>query len=1067
MKKFLVTLLLIGLPFAIFAGDILNPHTGEMQKITDFREDDGSPTIYAPETIIVSNGTLTNYGNQTGLIDTSGTSTTGWTDDGTTVRLTTSTDKVGIGTTSPLFKLHVVDTDAPVIIADQYSGSADTGFTYAPFLMRAARGTPSSPVALKTGDIMFSLSARGYYGSDFTSLGRAVINGHAAEDWTSSAQGTYLAFRVTPIGSTSIAEVVRFDEDGSVGIGDITPDHKLDVAGNIGLTASGYINWGDTDGTSGYGFRDNAGTIEFKNSGGAWATFSGAVAGADTQVQFNNSGAFGASADFTFNDTTDLLTLAGPIKADLFYNTSVVSFTDGDTTPTVGAGNSFVTANTGATSITNFDDGQAGQYLHIVFGDANTTLVHNVTKINLTSDSNWNFATNDAILLIKKGTVWYEVGRGGGGSGTVTGTGANTRVAYWAGTNTLSSDSAFTYTASTDTLTLDGNYIGGGNIRFNSVSNASAPTVALAGAGAGNVDDGAHTYVVTFVTAVGETSGVNTATVTVVDQTSDGKVSITNIPTSTNALVTSRKIYRSTAGTTTPLYYHSTIANNTTTTATDNTADASLGTAVPPGQYHNTSSGWWLNDATPVMFIDNVNFYAGYQAGIANKSGNYLTAIGVQAGYNHISGNQDTYIGGYSGYAARTTSGGNTGIGSNSLYYEEGLTNTAVGAQAFQGDSTFYGTNSYSDCIGYNTFSRARRISYSGALGARAGENYQVGTGFLFAGYFSNCVRYPSTGPTVALAGLGAGNLSNGKYYYKVTYVLTVSGSSIETQPCTQSPTVTVTDNSTDGQVAVSSIPTYSGGFTCTARKLYRTTAGGLTLKLLDTIADNTTTTYADNVADASLGPYAEVIGTGQLVLGGIDATYLYYLGGVEDTYSRALNLNVCNKYGTNVTSSTDLNIYASSGTGTGSGADIVFYTYPAGASGSAFNTAVEILRFDTSSTRTIFNDTGADWDYKIEGDTDTVLFTTDAGTDSVAIGVQGSGDGKFEVQTSSTWGGQSFTIDQDDSDQPFIDYQGTSAANANNSISTWTTGNAVQGFIRIEINGSTFWMPYYNAPTS
>jgi hypothetical protein len=34
-----------------------------------------------------------------------------------------------------------------------------------------------------------------------------------------------------------------------------------------------YFNLGTVSGTSGYGFRDNSGTIEWKNSGGAWATF--------------------------------------------------------------------------------------------------------------------------------------------------------------------------------------------------------------------------------------------------------------------------------------------------------------------------------------------------------------------------------------------------------------------------------------------------------------------------------------------------------------------------------------------------------------------------------------------------------------------------------------------------------------------------------------------------------------------------------------------------------------------------------------------------------------------------
>ena len=63
---------------------------------------------------------------------------------------------------------------------------------------------------------------------------------------------------------------ISYFNGGNVGIGDTTPDHKLDIAGNLGLDVSSYINFGDTDGTTGYGFRDNAGVMEFKNSAGSW-----------------------------------------------------------------------------------------------------------------------------------------------------------------------------------------------------------------------------------------------------------------------------------------------------------------------------------------------------------------------------------------------------------------------------------------------------------------------------------------------------------------------------------------------------------------------------------------------------------------------------------------------------------------------------------------------------------------------------------------------------------------------------------------------------------------------------
>ncbi len=109
----------------------------------------------------------------------------------------------------------------------------------------------------------------------------------------------------------------------------------------------------------------------------------------------------------------------------------------------------------------------------------------------------------------------------------------------------------------------------------------SAPTAALISpAVAGNVDNGAHRYAVTFVTADGETElGTVTAVVTVADKTVNGKVSLTAIPLG-GAAVTSRKLYRTAAGGSTYLLL-ATLADNTTTVYTDNIADSSLGAQAP------------------------------------------------------------------------------------------------------------------------------------------------------------------------------------------------------------------------------------------------------------------------------------------------------------------------------------------------------------------------------------------------------------------------------------------------------------------------------------------------------
>lgn len=146
-----------------------------------------------------------------------------------------------------------------------------------------------------------------------------------------------------------------------------------------------------------------------------------------------------------------------------------------------------------------------------------------------------------------------------------------------------------------------------GNLLFQATEKApGAATAALAGLGAGNVNNGTHSYKVTFVTAGGETdAGAVSGTVTTT--AGDGQVALSAIPTG-SAYVTSRKVYRTAAGNavTGPWLLLATIANNTATTYADNTADASLTTAAPTTntaidtRWTFQNSGIWTPGATGV-----------------------------------------------------------------------------------------------------------------------------------------------------------------------------------------------------------------------------------------------------------------------------------------------------------------------------------------------------------------------------------------------------------------------------------------------------------------------------------
>ena len=140
----------------------------------------------------------------------------------------------GVNTSNPQFNLHVISVTDPAAIAVEGYGVVGVNF-----IGRRAEGTLASPSALLLNDNFFALQGRGYGATGFSSSSRAYIKFFAAQNWTDTAQGSYISLATTPLNTAATAEAMRILPGGQVGIGTTTPDQMLTVAGTIHSTAGG------------------------------------------------------------------------------------------------------------------------------------------------------------------------------------------------------------------------------------------------------------------------------------------------------------------------------------------------------------------------------------------------------------------------------------------------------------------------------------------------------------------------------------------------------------------------------------------------------------------------------------------------------------------------------------------------------------------------------------------------------------------------------------------------------------------------------------------------------------
>ncbi len=141
-------------------------------------------------------------------------------------------------------------------------------------------------------------------------------------------------------------------------------------------------------------------------NGSSWIAISAAsLAGSDTQIQFNNSGSFGASADLTWNAT--YLQVGSTATLQLFDNALQINASDGD------GGSSIFLQSTD--TLTTY-----GQILGATTGVKIEALVGALTLTTSNSTKAWVLGSNGTLLLPSldstadtalapaEGAIWYN-----------------------------------------------------------------------------------------------------------------------------------------------------------------------------------------------------------------------------------------------------------------------------------------------------------------------------------------------------------------------------------------------------------------------------------------------------------------------------------------------------------------------------------------------------------------------------------------------------------------------------------------------------------------------------------
>ena len=274
-------------------------------------------------------------------------------------------------------------------------------------------------------------------------------------------------------------------------------DNEAEADSYVGQT--GRIWWDPI--TNSFYYSDGVTPGGFQIGGGA----AGNPAGLNTQVQFNKNNVFGASAGFTYDDSTQTAAVTN------FASTGNINFTTTSNVSLGGVANlhidgglpDYVLTTDGAGNLTwavaGGDTPAAGSNTQIQYNNNNAfgseasftynDFTHTASVTNFVTTGNVNFNSTANVGLgsvsnvhIGGGSPDYVLSTDGTGNlswaisgGATPPAGLNTQIQY-NNNNAFGSEASFTYNQTTHTASVT-NFVTTGNVNFNSASNVSIGSV--------------------------------------------------------------------------------------------------------------------------------------------------------------------------------------------------------------------------------------------------------------------------------------------------------------------------------------------------------------------------------------------------------------------------------------------------------------------------------------------------------------------------------------------------------------------------------------------------------------